>query len=139
MRTDILVFLAYKYAKDGKKDAICREMTDRRFVIVSSKKTTDLLLYLISKNIGLDAMMYVVDSNTHVSFSNVNDLNALIKEISMTLYDDDNKTFLQSVEDDGSLFFMTERKGIYVLKRLESDEFYKMCTGEEKGGSHPHV
>lgn len=118
----------YLQGNDGQEVCDCLE-----------QKTTDLLLYLISKNIGLNAMMYVVDSNTHVSFSNVNDLNALIKEISMTLYDDDNKTFLQSVEDDGSFFFMTERKGIYVLKRLESDEFYKMCTGEEKGGSHPHV
>ncbi|BCS93776.1 hypothetical protein [Metallosphaera javensis (ex Sakai et al. 2022)] len=139
MRTDILVFLAYKYAKDGKKEVICREMADRRFVIVSSKKTTDLLLYLISRNIGLESVMYVVDSNTHVSFSKAEDLNALIREISMTMYDDDNKTFLQRLEDDGSFFFITERNGIYVLKRLESEDFFKMCTGEEKGGSHPHV
>ncbi|AWS00284.1 hypothetical protein [Metallosphaera hakonensis] len=129
MRSDILVYLAYKYTKNGNKEELCKEMVDKRFVVLTDKKTTDLLLYLISKNIGLNPMMYLVDSTIHLTFPNANELNSLMSEIPLPVYDDDNNQFLQKIDDDGSFFLITEKKGIYILKRLEGYEFMKMCMG----------
>ncbi|GGU00915.1 hypothetical protein GCM10007116_17660 [Sulfodiicoccus acidiphilus] len=127
-----MIYLAYKYSRRGDKEDMCNEMARKRFVVMTKKKTTDLILYLISRNVGLNPTMYDVDSTIHLAFSSADELNKLAAEIPITFFDHDNKTFLRELEDDGSFFFIKEEGAVLIVKRLESYEFVRACMEDSE-------
>ena len=130
MRSLILVLAAHKYVKRGEKEEVCNEIAKNRFIMLNEKKTTDFIIYLIAKNISLNPAIYSVDSIFHVVFPSANDINLLMSEIPIPLYDEDNNKFIQKIEDDGSsIFLIREEKGIYLLTRLNREQFVKACLG----------
>ena len=126
------IFLISKFAKSGAREAICREISQNRVVIVTERKQDTALLFLYALVNNLKPKLYDLEGSLHIAFETAGEFNRFHREVPFLIFSDDTKSFVNDIEESDKLSLLVEDDGVFFLKEMEREEYSLVCQERAK-------